>query len=532
MKKCIAQIGSFDVENFGDLLFPDVMRAEFNEELDIDLFSPRGGNKCFDILKVYPINQFEKKCKEKNYSAVVIGGGDLIRTDGPIFIRNNTYSTDSYSSLELWAYPILIAKKYGIPVLFNSPGVTNDFDESEKNLVKIILELVDDLNVRDTESQKALNSIGIFDVKVIPDSVNVINKIYSTNYLEKVYFKLTEEGILDKDIGEYIVFQHNSTNIDDAFYYRELLKGIKHISKGKNILFMPIGYVHDDMKVLEKIFSERIENTYIVNSKRKLTPVEMIAILEHSKGYMGTSMHGAVVSYSYGNPILLLNSMNSKKIHGFANVTGNQSVDISCITDLIYIYDHFFGVYDKKLKSKIDGRIESHFIEMRKFIDNHEQKKVDTTQLLEFLAKSYEDKNELYYMVVQQEDYLNRKIKKYIKLNDSEFYIKFDELIENTFFFPTINKKFYATEIVVDGRKILSESYLFEKTKIYIKQASEIRVKGHFCSDYEWYYYIGNIIDSFEEMREKLINTEVALKQAEMYYDAYKQNIEKYIENE
>ena len=107
---------------------------------------------------------------------------------------------------------------------------------------------------------------------------------------------------------------------------------------------------------------------------------------------------------------------------------------------------------------------------MRKFIDNHEQKKVDTTQLLEFLSKSYEDKNELYYMVAQQEDYLNRKIKKYIKLNDSEFYIKFDELIEILSFFSNDQQKFYATEIVVDGRKILSESYLFEKRKYILNR--------------------------------------------------------------
>ena len=40
---------------------------------------------------------------------------------------------------------------------------------------------------------------------------------------------------------------------------QELLKGIKHISKGKNILFMPIGYVHDDMKVLEKIFRSELK---------------------------------------------------------------------------------------------------------------------------------------------------------------------------------------------------------------------------------------------------------------------------------
>ena len=41
MKPKIAQIGTFDVENFGDLLFANILEKNF-AEYDIDLFSPRG----------------------------------------------------------------------------------------------------------------------------------------------------------------------------------------------------------------------------------------------------------------------------------------------------------------------------------------------------------------------------------------------------------------------------------------------------------------------------------------------------------
>ena len=39
MRRRIAQIGTFDVENFGDLLFPDVLKIKLGDCFDIDLFS-------------------------------------------------------------------------------------------------------------------------------------------------------------------------------------------------------------------------------------------------------------------------------------------------------------------------------------------------------------------------------------------------------------------------------------------------------------------------------------------------------------
>ena len=41
-KKRIAQVGTFDVENYGDLLFPFIFKHYFLD-YEIDLFSPVGG---------------------------------------------------------------------------------------------------------------------------------------------------------------------------------------------------------------------------------------------------------------------------------------------------------------------------------------------------------------------------------------------------------------------------------------------------------------------------------------------------------
>ena len=57
----LIQVGSFDVENFGDLLFPIVFEFEMKKRLKLDnlyLFSPIGGNMPFYNRKVYSAANF------------------------------------------------------------------------------------------------------------------------------------------------------------------------------------------------------------------------------------------------------------------------------------------------------------------------------------------------------------------------------------------------------------------------------------------------------------------------------------------
>ena len=64
----IAQIGTFDLENYGDLLFPIILENELRErlkDLELILFSPVGGEMPFYGKKVYPIDQIEYHHLEK-----------------------------------------------------------------------------------------------------------------------------------------------------------------------------------------------------------------------------------------------------------------------------------------------------------------------------------------------------------------------------------------------------------------------------------------------------------------------------------
>lgn len=406
----IAQIGTFDVENFGDLLFTNILDYWVNDKGKIDLFSPKGGIKCFGSEIVFPISYFEEKCKKNKYDLVVIGGGDLIRLDNDITITNNYYEHNITSSLDLWAIPILIANKYNIPIVLNAVGVTNDFSSDEIPIVKYLLSMVSYISVRDLESFNALKIIGVDNVKIVPDTVLSINKIYDSKKLIE-QFEILKNNQIVPQLDNYIIFQHNSRFIDDIEYYEKIVGFLKSASKHYNILLMPIGYIHDDDKVLNKIYNEKIDNVFMVDKNYKLSPFEMISIIYNSYGYVGTSMHGAVVSHSYKKPILILNTMNSKKLHGFAKISDNYDVDVNDINNLEYV---FFNRFGKKSVNNIDNLIEkigSHFNEILdiKKIKND----VNSRDCLLTYFNTINNKNEIYGYYYFDDNILDRIIFKW-----------------------------------------------------------------------------------------------------------------------
>lgn len=394
----IAQIGTFNVENFGDLLFPDVLKKSIDKKHSIDIFSPIGGKKCFDDTKVYCIDELEKKCLEKKYDLIIIGGGDLLRTDPNILIKNDSYGHSSKFSLDLWAYPILVSNKLGIPIAFNAIGVTNNFTVEEIPHVKKLLEMVDYISVRDVESLLTLEQIGIKDINLVPDTVLSISTLLDKIQLDYIYDDLISKKIIPK-IDNYIVFQHNSRFIDDKNYYDKLVLSLKSISKTKKILFMPIGYVHDDDKVLKKLYEEKINNVFIVNLDVKLNPLEQISILNHSSGFIGTSMHGSVVTFSYRKPIIILNTMNSKKLHGFAKISNNEDVDVNDLNNLVYVFENKFGKVDtSNLKNNI-AIIKKHFKKLLniKKVNNHILSVYDYMNMIYYFNYHKEEFNFGYY---------------------------------------------------------------------------------------------------------------------------------------
>ncbi len=534
MKKMkIAHIGTFDVENFGDLLFPDVLKYHLGEEYDIDLFSPLGGKKPFDDAIVFPINKLEEKLKENNYSAIIIGGGDLIRTDKKICIKNDVYGYSVEPSLELWAYPIILGNKYNIPVILNSIGVTNNFDENEKFIVQTLLENASYISTRDTEASNTLKKIGIFNIPIVPDTVLTIKDVYSDSDLDNTYQSLINKKIVPQ-IDNYIIFQHNSTNIDKKKYYNDIISLIKNVSKNHKILLMPIGYIHDDDKILKKIADENISNVYSVSLDKKLSPMEMISIIKHSYGYIGTSMHGAVVSYAFEKKIMILNSMNSKKLHGFANIISKTNLDVNDSNLLTYIYNNFFENQDIKYDNKIHKKIIEQFNKFKEIINSgYVNLKGDLTvkKIINQFYENYHDNELIGEYYEDNNDYLNRSVFKYYENQDGYYIAKIEKKSNILKLKPIINKLCIMKKLFVDNKEILiqnlSELYSDNSEIDIISEKSnvEIKIKVEILSNDILYHFVENLNDQYIKIKKENISI---TKDYEKLLNEYKKIEKKY----
>jgi len=315
----IAQIGTFDYKNYGDILFPDVLSTELNKYLDIDeivLFSPIGGEKPFDGRAVLPIRLLEAEHQKKPFDAIVCGGGDIIRLDQQVVDNDSLYHMTG-TAAELWVQPILVGMQYQIPVLLNAPGVPFHFNGKIKQIARQLLEAVDYVSVRDGASAAILQKdIGIQPV-IVPDSVFLIEQTYGAQLLDSVYESLRDELKLPE---HYYLFQLNAKESGlSAEDCQACLRQIEAWTDSSCVL-MPIGYIHPDTEVLSAL-NDAFETPFAM-IQRELSPLEMLSVIRRAACFLGTSMHGCLTAMIQGVPAVALNLANLTKINGMFDLAG------------------------------------------------------------------------------------------------------------------------------------------------------------------------------------------------------------------
>lgn len=353
-KKKIALVGAFDGENFGDLLFPTVLENRFSDCI-IDMYSPIGNiAKPFEKDKyVFSINELEARCLSGHYDMIVVGGGDLIRVGKNIAAN---YASDFFASIALWQMPIMIANKFDIPVIFNCPGVPAKFGSYEKELTRQLLKNVNYISVRDNRSKMYLEECGVKNIKVVPDTVYTITDCYSADDLTNLRRSLVKENIIP-EWEDYIIFQHNTVNAEDSGKIKLILK---NLAQKYHILLLPIGYVHSDINFMKELMDDECEKLFLCSEK--LSPKQMCAVLSGSSGYVGTSMHGAIVSYAYGKQIVSINTANMSKITGYLQLLHKEDAEVRHIEDLERTIERQFSIpYDKECYDRIRAEIQAHF---------------------------------------------------------------------------------------------------------------------------------------------------------------------------
>ena len=313
MKYNIALSGTFDVENYGDLMFPEIFKRAMKKrglDFNLFLFSPfksEGSSTGGLMDKVYSPEDMERIHKEHPLDAVVIGGGAIIHFDQIPLRKPGETKLSYYHNPDSWVYPSAFAVKNNIKLIYNLPQVPYEIDGAFAELTHYLLGGADYISVRDDISKnhlvKSYDGKDMPKIEVYPDSVCCIPELIEKAELDKIRekFSLSEP---------YAVIHFNvSKPPEDDEHLKNIIDNLKE--KGFEVILLPLGYTHRDDVVMSE-FNAKFGDICKTFDK-KLTIIEMAAILSGCEIYIGTSFHGAITSMAYGHKALSYNRVHPYK---------------------------------------------------------------------------------------------------------------------------------------------------------------------------------------------------------------------------
>ena len=378
----IGHLGTFDVENYGDLLYPIIFRHLLKTKdpnLHVQHYSLLGGvapNEAgFGTESIRSLFRNGHAAPR----TLVIGGGDLLRTDWDLMARH--YGRSSRLSLkrlrhsigtnaavgymlsknlprvELGSFyasqfrarwmdypaagPFLIHPKT-LPersaVAYVSCGVPHEFPSDQVDQVREALEHVSFIAVRDEQSAEKLSRAGIdCQLRVAPDLTVTLSDQFDRRELSARGRKILSRFGVREDLP-VLCFQSQPY---PGFIEGEILHELRRYQERCNVevVALPLGYCHGDHEFLQSLAKQA---NGIVKYADVHSIFDMLAIIAASDVFVGTSLHGNITAFSFGIPHVF-GPLPVAKAEGFLQVA-KLPVDLKMRSW-------------KQLNDKIDGAV-------------------------------------------------------------------------------------------------------------------------------------------------------------------------------
>ena len=312
----IAHFGTFDVENYGDLLFPLILERRLSDIADEFVHvSPSGGPPVWeDCVRTI---SFEKLLREHpDIDGVVVGGGHIFRgTPTPMKIYQGEKLSSSFAYPSLWLGASYAAARNDLPLCWNATGVTEVLSSAAARLAQWSASVSDYVSVRDQESRNLLKEAGIDQlIEVVPDTALEVSKLWSAEELQEAH----SEAFVQRGMGvpeQTIVFHLTARWVDEETgRVAARLDKVCEEARAKAVL-IAIGPCHGDHKLQREIAERMVTEPLLIERPRSLR--EVAACIAYAKAYIGSSMHGMITACSYGRRGMLVASRDVAKFEGF-----------------------------------------------------------------------------------------------------------------------------------------------------------------------------------------------------------------------
>lgn len=226
---------------------------------------------------------------------IAIAKSDIILSGGGTLIQNGT----STRSLLYYLSIIKTAKLFRKKVMLYSNGVGPVTGKLNRRLVKLVVDSVDIITLREKYSKDDLLDMGISkpDIHVTADAGFTLKSISSDNARDIL---IKENVPLDNDIiGVSIRYLKKGS---EEKYIKEIAKACDNMNmQGKTILFIPMEQPKD-AEISKKIMHEMKRESYIL--KKIYKPDEILGIIGMTSLMLAMRLHALIFSAKNNVPMI------------------------------------------------------------------------------------------------------------------------------------------------------------------------------------------------------------------------------------
>jgi hypothetical protein len=296
--------GTFDVANYGDLLFPLIAERELSERLGavtLQRFSYNARTPTewpYEVTSIAALPEMIQRL-----DGLLIGGGFLIRFDKHVAPGYVPPNPETHHPTGYWLTPALLALQHDVPLVWNAPGMhCNDIPAWATPLLEMALTLSRYVAVRDEPTRSALEPLTSVPVAVVPDTGFGIPRLLNLQATPSAEFRRLSEGSgLDRP---YIVIQ--ATLGLEGFV--RFLKNHPRQFGNFQFLAVPIGPVFGEH---QEIIDADLPG--IVRLAEWPSPLVLAELIGRSEAAVGHSYHLITTALAAGVPVFTPQNLSTGK---------------------------------------------------------------------------------------------------------------------------------------------------------------------------------------------------------------------------
>ena len=368
----VAVWGTFDLDNFGDHLFPRVTEQEITRRLDgwrVRPFSPFGaehpcrmdGGFIAEALGEWSPVRVEQLAETADLT--LIGGGEIVHFRDELLA--GAYHTTE-KELAARAPSRFFVDGLGDyekdhPVVWNAVGIPFVPDAEKAGTIKDAVSRREYTAVRDGLSLERLRACGVEgDVAVVPDLGFLLDRLVDETVLDERLRYLKFMGWFPNDRPALIV-QANRSAVHQVAGIAKVLDWALDEGLVGDVVLMETGPCHGD-----DLFADALQAKLPTRTVYRLPsgqpPEDILAAIWGSAGVVAMSFHANIAAFVYGKPWVILDLSDQSKLKALADTMGHpdqRGVDEDTLANAIRAA--FGRPADPERLRALQVRVDAHF---------------------------------------------------------------------------------------------------------------------------------------------------------------------------